>query len=362
MSENNSAGLSPHSILVTGGCGFIGSALIRHLIEETEAFVTNVDKLTYAGHPSTVAPVADSPRYTFAQVDVNDRAALETVFAECSPDAVIHLAAESHVDRSIDGPTPFIETNILGTYTLLEVARTYWNGLSHSKKRDFRFLHVSTDEVFGTLGAEGAFTETTPYDPSSPYSASKASADHLVRAWHHTYGLPVLLTNCSNNYGPYQFPEKLIPVVIQKGLAQEPIPVYGSGENVRDWLYVDDHVHGLLTVLKRGATGESYNIGGRTERQNIAVVEQVCSILDELAPDAPSGGHQSLITFVTDRPGHDWRYAIDPSKIETELNWRAAHSFEEGLRETIRWYLDHQHWCEKVLEDRNGLERLGTAA
>ncbi len=352
--------LMSKTILVTGGAGFIGSALVRHLIRTTDATVVTVDKLTYAGHRSTIAPVADSDRHHFEKEDVADPEAMQRLFETCAPDAVMHLAAESHVDRSIDGPAAFVETNILGTYTLLEAARAYWDGLDGVKKEDFRFLNVSTDEVYGELGEEGHFREGTPYDPSSPYSASKASADHLVRAWHRTYGLPVLVTNCSNNYGPYQYPEKLIPVVILKAVDHEPIPVYGTGENVRDWLYVDDHVRALVDVLEGGSVGETYVVGGRAERQNLEVVHTICDILDDIRPSEEVDSYRDLITFVDDRPGHDWRYAIDPSKIEDDLGWTPQESFESGIEATVRWYLEHRDWCETVLEDRYEMERLGT--
>ena len=348
----------PHTILVTGGCGFIGSALVRYLIRETDATVVNVDKLTYAGHPANVAPVAEDPHYVFAHEDIADADAMQRVFETYEPDAVMHLAAESHVDRSIDGPDAFIHTNVLGTYTLLDTARHYWNDLPTEKKESFRFLHVSTDEVYGELGDEGYFREDTPYDPSSPYSASKASSDHLARAWHRTYGLPVLITNCSNNYGPYQYPEKLIPVVTLKAVDGEPIPVYGTGENVRDWLFVDDHVRALYTVLQRGALGETYNVGGRCERQNIEVVHTICDVLEEIRP-RETGSYRDLITYVDDRPGHDWRYAIDCSKIERDLGWTPNETFDSGIRKTVQWYLRHRDWCETVLEDRYGMERLG---
>jgi dTDP-glucose 4,6-dehydratase len=290
---------------------------------------------------------------------VADPEAMQRLFETYAPDAVMHLAAESHVDRSIDGPAAFVETNILGTYTLLEAARAYWDDLDGAKKEDFRFLNVSTDEVYGELGEEGHFREGTPYDPSSPYSASKASADHLVRAWHRTYGLPVLVTNCSNNYGPYQYPEKLIPVVILKAVDHEPIPVYGTGENVRDWLYVDDHVRALVDVLEGGSVGETYVVGGRAERQNLEVVHTICDILDDIRPSEDVDSYRDLITFVDDRPGHDWRYAIDPSKIEDDLGWTPQESFESGIEATVRWYLEHRDWCETVLEDRYEMERLG---
>ena len=333
-------------LLVTGGAGFIGSAVVRHLVEQTDATVVTVDKLTYAGHRENLAPVMDHPRHHFEQVDIADAAAVRRLFETYEPGGVLHLAAESHVDRSIDGPAAFVQTNVVGTQVLLEAARTYW--AEQGEPEGFRFLHVSTDEVYGELGETGAFTEETPYDPSSPYSASKAGADHLVRAWHRTYDLPVLITNCSNNYGPYQHPEKLIPVVILNAVDGEPIPVYGDGKNVRDWLYVVDHVRALLRVFEEGRVGETYNVGGHQEKENIAVVRQICDILDERRPGAVEGGHRSLITFVEDRPGHDWRYAIDPSKIENELGWAPQVGFEEGLRRTVRWYLEHRDWVQAV--------------
>jgi dTDP-glucose 4,6-dehydratase len=336
------------TLLVTGGAGFIGSAVVRHLIRETEATVVTVDTLTYAGHRENLVPVAESPRHHFEQRDITDAPAMHRLFEEYAPDGVLHLAAESHVDRSIDGPAAFVQTNVVGTQVLLEAARTYWDNLSGDQKDDFRFLHVSTDEVYGELGETGAFTEETPYDPSSPYSASKAGADHLVRAWHRTYDLPVLITNCSNNYGPYQHPEKLIPVVILNALDGEPLPVYGTGENVRDWLYVEDHVRALLRVLRDGQVGETYNVGGDCEKQNIAVVRQICDILDERRPEALSGSHHDLITFVEDRPGHDWRYAIDAGKIRADLGWAPQVSFEEGLRRTVGWYVEHRDWVRAV--------------
>ena len=336
------------TLLVTGGAGFIGSAVVRHLVQETEATVVTVDTLTYAGHRKNLAPVADNPRHHFEQSDITDAPAMHQLFQEYEPDGVLHLAAESHVDRSIDGPAAFVQTNVVGTQVLLEAARTYWEDLSGDEKDAFRFLHVSTDEVYGELSETGAFTEETPYDPSSPYSASKAGADHLVRAWHRTYGLPVLITNCSNNYGPYQHPEKLIPVVILNALDGESLPVYGTGENVRDWLFVDDHVRALLRVLQDGEVGETYNVGGDCERQNIAVVRQICDILDERRPDALDGSHHDLITFVEDRPGHDWRYAINASKIKAELDWAPEVSFEEGLRQTVDWYVGHRDWVRAV--------------
>ncbi|PSQ64713.1 MAG: dTDP-glucose 4,6-dehydratase [Bacteroidetes bacterium QH_2_64_74] len=337
------------TLLVTGGAGFIGSAVVRHLIRETGATVVTVDTLTYAGHRENLTPVAGHSRHHFEQKDITDAPAMHRLFEEYEPDGILHLAAESHVDRSIDGPAAFVQTNVVGTQVLLEAARTYWE--EQGQPEDFRFLHVSTDEVYGELGETGAFTEETPYDPSSPYSASKAGADHLVRAWHRTYGLPVLITNCSNNYGPYQHPEKLIPVVILNALDGEPLPVYGTGENVRDWLYVKDHVRALLRVLHGGRVGETYNVGGDCEKQNIAVVRRICDILDEKRPDALNGSHRDLITFVEDRPGHDWRYAIDASKIKTELGWSSQVSFEEGLRRTVGWYAEHRDWVRAVGRD-----------
>ena len=342
-------------LLVTGGAGFIGSAVVRRAIAQGHA-VVNLDALTYAACLDNVAPVADAPGYSFVQADIRDRAALDRVFADHAPDAVMHLAAESHVDRSIDGPGTFIETNITGTYTLLEAARSWWVG--QGKPESFRFHHISTDEVFGSLGATGKFTEDTPYDPRSPYSASKAASDHLVRAWHETYGLPVVLTNCSNNYGPYHFPEKLIPVVILNALAGRPIPVYGKGENVRDWLYVEDHAEALLLVVQKGELGRSYNIGGENEARNIDLVRMICAILDAKRPKA--GSYADQITFVTDRPGHDLRYAIEPSRIRDELGWRPSVTLEEGLEKTVQWYLDNEDWW-RALQDRQGVgQRLGT--
>ena len=351
----------PRTILVTGSAGFIGSALVRHLIRETDATVVTVDKLTYAGTLASLDTVADSDRHHFERIDVADAEAVNDLFAQYDPDAVMHLAAESHVDRSIDGPAAFIETNILGTYTLLEAAREHWRQLEGDRKDAFRFLHVSTDEVYGELGDDGYFREDTPYDPSSPYSASKASSDHLVRAWYHTYDLPVLVTNCSNNYGPYQYPEKLIPVVILKATAGDPIPVYGTGENVRDWLYVDDHVRALHTVLETGTLGETYNVGGRCEKQNIEVVHAICDVLDDVRP-RDAGSYRDLITFVDDRPGHDWRYAIDCSKIEDELGWTPQETFASGIRKTVQWYLENRAWCDLALQDSYDMERLGTSA
>ena len=344
-------------ILVTGGAGFIGSAVIRHLIGETGHSVVNVDCLTYAGHLSTLEMVARDPRYAFEKVDIRDAAAVRRTFETHEPDAVMHLAAESHVDRSIDGPGEFVQTNVVGTYVLLEESRRHWLALSDAAKAAFRFHHVSTDEVYGSLGDDGYFVETTPYDPSSPYSASKAASDHLVRAWHRTFGLPTVVTNCSNNYGPFQYPEKLIPVIIQNALAGKPLPVYGDGKNVRDWLFVDDHARALVTVITKGVIGETYNIGGHNEKYNIDVVRTICGLLDELKPGTAPYANQ--IKFVTDRPGHDHRYAIDASKIARELGWTPAETFETGLRRTVEWYLANRRWCDQVVSDRYAGERLG---
>jgi dTDP-glucose 4,6-dehydratase len=343
-------------ILVTGGAGFIGSAMVRHLIANTDHHVLNLDKLTYAGNLASLGPVADHPRYRFVQADICDAEAVRAALADYQPDVVTHLAAESHVDRSIDGPAAFIETNILGTFNMLAQTLDYWNGLASEAKDRFRFHHISTDEVFGSLGPDGFFTEETAYDPRSPYSASKASSDHLVRAWHHTYGLPVLVTNCSNNYGPYHFPEKLIPLMIIKGLAGEALPVYGEGLNVRDWLYVDDHVRALTRVFEAGTPGETYIIGGHAERTNLDVVHRICDTLDALSPANRSRRDQ--ITYVADRPGHDHRYAIDPVKLERELGWAAQESFETGIERTVRWYLENETWWRPILERYSG-QRLG---
>jgi len=337
------------TIVATGGAGFIGSAVVRYLIGSTATTVVNIDKLTYAGNLESLVDVSGDPRYRFERVDICDFEAIRAVFARHRPDAVLHLAAESHVDRSIDGPRVFVDTNVVGTYTLLEVSRAYWEDLEPAAKSGFRFHHVSTDEVYGSLPPEGLFTEETPYHPNSPYSASKASSDHLVRAWHHTYGLPVLITNCSNNYGPYQFPEKLIPVIILNAVAGKPLPIYGTGDNVRDWLYVDDHANALYSVLTRGKVGETYNIGGHNERTNLDVVRSICALLDELCPNSPFRPHDSLISFVTDRLGHDKRYAIDASKIHRELDWKPSETFESGLRKTVEWYLNNRVWWERVL-------------
>lgn len=346
-------------ILVTGGAGFIGSALVRHLIANTPHQVLNVDALTYAGNLSSVAGVADSDRYRFARADICDRAAIAALIADFRPQVVTHLAAESHVDRSIDGPAAFIQTNLVGTFTMLAAALDYWRGLDEAGRQAFRFHHISTDEVFGALGPDGFFTEATAYDPRSPYSASKAGSDHLVSAWHHTYGLPVLITNCSNNYGPYHFPEKLIPLMIIKCLAGEALPVYGQGQNVRDWLYVDDHVRALTAVFERGTPGESYMVGGRSERTNLAVVETICDRLDAIRPRADGVSYRQQISFVADRPGHDFRYAIDASKLERELGWRPQESFESGIDRTIRWYLDNEDWWRPILAKSYAGERLG---
>ncbi|MDH1338871.1 dTDP-glucose 4,6-dehydratase [Ectopseudomonas oleovorans] len=349
-------------ILVTGGAGFIGSALIRHLIQNTGHQVLNLDKLTYAGNLESLAPVDDNPRYRFVQADIADSPVVAQTLAEFQPDAIMHLAAESHVDRSIDGPAAFIQTNIVGTYSLLESTRAYWLGLSAERKAAFRFHHISTDEVYGDLhGVDDLFTETTPYAPSSPYSASKAASDHLVRAWQRTYGLPVLLTNCSNNYGPYHFPEKLIPLMILNALAGKPLPVYGNGQQVRDWLYVEDHARALLKVVSEGQVGETYNIGGHNEQKNLDVVRAICALLEELAPQKPAGiaRYEDLITYVQDRPGHDLRYAIDAGKIERELGWIPQETFETGLRKTVQWYLDNLDWCRRVQDGSYQGQRLG---
>jgi dTDP-glucose 4,6-dehydratase len=344
-------------LLVTGGAGFIGSAVVRRAISQGLS-VVNLDKLTYAGSLTNVAEVSDSPRYAFEHADICDRARVDEILATHQPDAIMHLAAESHVDRSIDGPGAFIETNITGTYTMLEAARGYWT--AEGKPSDFRFHHISTDEVFGSLGVTGKFTEDTPYDPRSPYSASKASSDHLVRAWHETYGLPVVLTNCSNNYGPYHFPEKLIPVVILKALAGAPIPIYGKGDNIRDWLFVEDHADALLLVVQKGKLGRSYNIGGENEATNLSLVQRICAILDEKRPGNKPYADQ--ITFVSDRPGHDQRYAIDPSRIREELGWRPSVTLDQGLEKTIDWYLANEVWW-RAIENREGVgKRLGQSA
>ena len=350
-------------ILITGGAGFIGSAVVRHVIKNTADSVVNVDKLTYAGNLESLSDVSTDKHYAFEQVDICDRAELDRIFAEHKPDAVMHLAAESHVDRSIDSAGEFIQTNIVGTFTLLEATRSYWQQLPSEKKDAFRFHHISTDEVYGDLhGTDDLFTETTPYSPSSPYSASKASSDHLVRAWLRTYGLPTIVTNCSNNYGPYHFPEKLIPLMILNALDGKSLPVYGNGMQIRDWLFVEDHARALYKVVTEGKVGETYNIGGHNEKANIEVVRTICSLLEELAPNKPAGvaRYEDLITYVTDRPGHDVRYAIDAAKINRELGWKPKETFESGIRKTVEWYLSHQEWCQHVLDGSYRLERLGS--
>ena len=350
------------NIIVTGGAGFIGSAVIRLIIEKTNNTVVNIDKLTYAGNLESLSSVASSSRYFFEQVDICDTSELERVFETYQPDTIMHLAAESHVDRSIDGPAVFIETNIIGTYNILEVSRNYWMKLDAQKKSTFKFHHISTDEVYGDLGGTtDLFTEDTPYSPSSPYSASKASSDHLVRSWMRTYGLPTVITNCSNNYGPYHFPEKLIPLVILNALAGKALPVYGDGSQIRDWLYVGDHARALVKVVTEGEVGETYNIGGHNERKNIEVVKTICAILDDLAPAKPAAirNYEDLITFVADRPGHDVRYAIDASKIERELGWTPLETFESGIRKTVEWYLSNESWWQRVLDGSYQGERLG---
>ena len=350
-------------ILVTGGAGFIGSAVIRHIIENTHHHVLNVDKLTYAGNLESLRSIEKSERYKFSQTDICDQVVLERIFHEFQPDSVMHLAAESHVDRSIDGPAAFIQTNIVGTYSLLEAARKYWLSLTLDAKEAFRFHHISTDEVYGDLeGTTDLFTETTPYTPSSPYSASKASSDHLVRAWHRTYGLPTIVTNCSNNYGPYHFPEKLIPLVILNALDMKPLPIYGKGDQIRDWLFVEDHARALYQVVTEGVVGETYNIGGHNEKQNIEVVKTICKILDELKPESTGQKYETLITFVKDRPGHDLRYAIDAAKIEKELGWTPQETFETGIRKTVAWYLNNLDWCHRVQDGSYQRERLGVNA
>ena len=348
-------------LLITGGAGFIGSAVVRHIIRNSDWQVANVDKLTYAGNLESLAEAGTSNRHTHFKVDVRDHASIDQIFHQVRPDAVLHLAAESHVDRSIDGAAPFIETNVLGTSVLLDVALAYWRTLGPEAKARFRFQHISTDEVFGSLGPTGKFTETTPYAPNSPYSASKAASDHLVRAWQHTYGLPTLTTNCSNNYGPYHFPEKLIPLTIIRALRGERLPIYGTGENVRDWLHVEDHAEALTLVLQKGRPGEAYNVGGDSEHRNIDVVRTICCLLDDFLPNSANRPHERLIEFVTDRPGHDQRYAIDASKIRNELGWRPRYNFEAGLSGTVRWYLDHRGWWERVMSGAYRGQRLGLA-
>lgn len=343
-------------VIVTGGAGFIGSALVRYLVLEMGYEVLTIDALTYAGNEQSLRTVQGKSNHSFLRANICDRVAMDAAITGFRPNRVMHLAAESHVDRSITGAADFIQTNVVGTFTLLEAVRSYWNGLSAEAKADFRFLHVSTDEVYGSLGAEGLFEEITPYDPSSPYSASKAASDHLAKAWQRTYGLPVVVSNCSNNYGPYHFPEKLIPLTILNALAGRPLPVYGMGENVRDWLYVDDHARALNLIVERGRPGETYNVGGRNERRNIDVVRRICAVLDDLVPSAAP--REGLIEFVTDRPGHDARYAIDAAKLETELGWSARENFDSGIEKTVRWYLDNEWWW-RPLRDRYDGERLG---
>ena len=348
-----------HTYFVTGGAGFIGSAVIRALVQRGDTNVVNIDKLTYAGNLDSLTEVESAPNYAFERADICDADCMRDMLERYRPIGIFHLAAESHVDRSIDAPADFIQTNIVGTSVLLTEGRRYWKSLSPERANRFRFLHVSTDEVFGSLGEEGYFTETTAYNPSSPYSASKASADHLVRAWHRTYGFPAIVTNCSNNYGPYQFPEKLIPLAILNAISEKPIGVYGKGENVRDWLYVDDHADALISVMTQGTVGETYAISGRTERRNIEVVESLCALLDELRPRTNGAGHRELIQFVPDRPGHDLRYAIDAAKVERELSWRPRESFDSGLRKTVEWYLDNTAWLDRVRSGSYRGERLG---
>ena len=349
-------------ILITGGAGFIGSAVIRHIVQNTSNHVLNIDKLTYAGNLESLKEIEQHPNYQFEQVDICDTERITAVIAAFQPDSIMHLAAESHVDRSIDGPAAFIQTNIVGTYTLIEAARKYWMSLQLEAQQNFRFHHISTDEVYGDLeGTTKLFTETTSYAPSSPYSASKASSDHLVRAWYRTYGLPVIVTNCSNNYGPYHFPEKLIPLVILNALDAKPLPVYGNGQQIRDWLFVEDHARALYKVVTEGVVGETYNIGGHNEKQNIEVVTTICNILDELKPQACGQSYKSLITFVKDRPGHDLRYAIDATKIKNELDWTPAETFETGIRKTVEWYLNNLDWCRRVQDGSYQRERLGVS-
>jgi dTDP-glucose 4,6-dehydratase len=347
------------AILVTGGAGFIGGNFVLHMLAATDAVIINLDKLTYAGNLDTLSSVAEHPRHVFVQGDIGDSDLVARLLREHQVDAVVNFAAESHVDRSIDGPAAFIETNVLGTFNLLDCARAHWASLEAGQKAAFRFLHVSTDEVYGSLGPTGAFTETTAYAPNSPYSASKAASDHLVRAWHHTYGLPVLTTNCSNNYGPFQFPEKLIPLIIAKARAGAPLPIYGDGSNVRDWLYVEDHCRAIARVLEAGQPGEVYNVGGNSERTNLEVVDTLCALLDDALPDSPHRPHHRLKQFVKDRPGHDQRYAIDATKLKRELGWEPTETFESGMNRTVRWYLDHDDWVRRVMDGSYRGERLG---
>lgn len=349
----------PLRLIVTGGAGFIGSAVIRRALSTTDYHVLNVDKLTYAGNLESLASVEKNPRYSFEKADVGDREAMTAIFEKFKPTAIMHLAAESHVDRSIDGPSAFMQTNIIGTFALLEVARGYFNRLPEAAKSQFRFHHISTDEVYGSLGPTGLFAETTAYQPNSPYSASKAASDHLVRAWHHTFHLPTVTTNCSNNYGPFQFPEKLIPLMILNALEGKQLPVYGNGQNIRDWLYVDDHADALLLVLKTGKLGETYNVGGNNEQTNLNVVHTICDILDEIKPDTRWRSRRELIKYVQDRPGHDMRYAIDATKITRDLGWRAKENFNSGIKKTVSWYLENTGWCQRVQDGTYRRERLG---
>jgi dTDP-glucose 4,6-dehydratase len=359
MDTNQTRQHIPSRVLVTGGAGFIGGNFIHHLVTHTDAEVANLDLLTYAGNRETLADIEGDPRYRFVRGDISDQVVVQQLIDDLRPDCIVNFAAESHVDRSIDGPADFIHTNIVGTYNLLDRALAYWRTLDDTDKAAFRFLHVSTDEVYGSLGETGAFTEQTPYAPSSPYSASKAASDHLVQAWHHTYGLPTLTTNCSNNYGPYQYPEKLIPLMILNALAGKPLPIYGTGNNVRDWLFVEDHCRAIWHVIKHGVPGQMYNVGGNSEKTNLQVVDTLCTLIDELVPDSAHKPHAQLKTFVADRPGHDWRYAIDATKIRDQLGWLPQESFESGMRRTVQWYLDNRDWCEKVKEGSYEGQRLG---
>ena len=351
--------LDPSRVLVTGGAGFIGGNFIHHLIANTDAQILNLDLLTYAGNRETLAAIEAEPRYRFVQGDIADQATVKDLLEAFRPDCIVNFAAESHVDRSIDGPADFIHTNIVGTYNLLDRALAYWRTLDDDDRAQFRFLHVSTDEVYGSLGETGAFTEQTPYAPSSPYSASKASSDHLVQAWHHTYGLPTLTTNCSNNYGPYQYPEKLIPLMILNALDGKPLPIYGTGQNVRDWLFVEDHCRAIWHVIRHGDPGQMYNVGGNSEKTNLEVVDTLCALLDELLPESKHRPHAQLKKFVADRPGHDWRYAIDASKIREQLGWQPQETFETGMRRTVQWYLEHREWCAQVKQGSYEGQRLG---